>query len=390
MARIRSIVVFGAGAIGKGLIGLQFSQAGSRITFVDIKDDLVHRLRDAGRYRVLLHRLDGTRKEEAVEGFCVLRAADRDAVAREMVAADLVMTAVFPQNLPDVAQTIALGVDRCRLAGRREPLNCIACENMKNGSATLAGCVAGRMAADSRRYAVEIVGFPNCMVNRVVPNARDPLYVETEDYCEWTLDANAVKGEWPEGIDFLERVTNQAARLERKLYVYNGSHAACAYFGFLRGHAWIHEAIADPEVVRQVGGTLDELAEVTRRHHGFSMDSMENYKRDFWLRCRNPGLKDEVVRIARQPKRKLARWDRLIAPAKLALQYGLPRRHIVEAIAAALSFRHPDDEQSLELGRELEKNGIRATLSEVSELDATDPLAAEIEACCRRGVALRM
>ena len=40
------------------------------------------------------------------------------------------MTAVFDQNLPDVAQTMALAVRECRRAGRKTPLNCLACENM--------------------------------------------------------------------------------------------------------------------------------------------------------------------------------------------------------------------------------------------------------------------
>jgi mannitol-1-phosphate 5-dehydrogenase len=373
------IIVFGAGAAGKGLIGLLFSQAGYDVTFVDIKDGLVKQLRDVGHYKVLIHNLDGKQKECSVKGFNVLHAHDREHIAQKMVHTDLVLTAVFAQNLPDVAKTIAMGVSQCRNAGRSNPVNCIACENMKNSSSTLKHHVHALLSPDDRRYSDEMFAFPDCMINRVVPNPSDALALETEDYCEWTVDADRVKGAMPIPIPFIEFVHNQSARLDRKLMVYNGSHAACAYFGFARGHTWIHEALTDEQVVSLVCSTIDELSAVVQHLHGFSRENIEAYKRDFWLRCRNRGLKDKVVRIARQPKRKLGRRERLIGPAKLAMQYQLPHSYILQAIWAALTFRHPDDPESMDLAEQLRCKGLRATLSEVSELEINDPLFDELE-----------
>ncbi len=372
------VVVFGAGAAGRGLIGLLFSRAGYDIVFVDIKDELVAALKRHGRYDVLLHRIAGGQETAGVSGFSVYRASDREAIAAEIATADLVLTAVFAQNLPDVARTVALGVGRCRAAGREQPLNCIACENMKKSSSTLRGYVHELLDEDGGRFLDRSVGFPDCMINRVVPSPSDPLYIETEDYCEWTLERQAFKGVFPAPIGFIEPVDNQAARLDRKLMVYNGSHAATAYFGHGAGHEWIHEAVGDPAVASEVEGALGELAAVVQRHHGFSPASMDNYKRDFWLRCRNPGLKDRITRIARQPVRKLGGNERFIAPAKLAGEYGLPRVHIVRAIASALAYREEADAQSVELAERLARDGMRATLREVGGLERDDPLVGEV------------
>ena len=43
------IVVFGAGATGRGHVGLLAWQAGYHVVFVDRKQDLVDKLRQAGR-----------------------------------------------------------------------------------------------------------------------------------------------------------------------------------------------------------------------------------------------------------------------------------------------------------------------------------------------------
>ena len=76
------VIVFGSGAVGKGLIGLLLSQASYHVTFIDIKDDLVKILGDAGSYDVLIHRLNDTEQQCSVEGFDVIHALERQATAK--------------------------------------------------------------------------------------------------------------------------------------------------------------------------------------------------------------------------------------------------------------------------------------------------------------------
>lgn len=378
----RKAVIFGAGAAGKGLLGLLFAQAGYRITFVDRLPQLVECLHRAGGYRVRVHRLAGGADHCEVSGLRILPAEDRTAVARAIVEADFVLTAVFGENLPDVAHTLALGIDACRAGNRQRPLHCIACENMKQGSTFLKQQVLTHLGPDSSTYLEQVVGFPNAMINRVVPVPGDPLVVETEDYCEWTIDAGEIRGAWPAEIDFIERVQNQAARLERKLFVYNGAHAACAYFGAQQDCYGIHQALQHPDIAPRMDGVLRELADAVRAEHAFSESTMESYIDDFRRRCMNPGMQDAVARIARHPIRKLGRSERLIGPAILAAAHDLPRSMILQAAAAALAYRDPNDPESLELGTRLERDGIQDTLSAVCGLEPVHPLWAELLRAC--------
>jgi mannitol-1-phosphate 5-dehydrogenase len=377
--RKRKVVVFGAGATGRGHVGLLAWQAGAHLVFADTNEGLVRALQRAGSYRVDIH--DGrTCRQIVVKEADYLSAAQREAVARQIVDADLVLTSVFDQNLPDVAVTVALAAKRCHEAGRTKPLNFIACENMQNSSSTLGRHARDGLTGEDLDYCRRYFGFPDCMISRVVPQPEpDPLIIIAEDYNEWTARREDFKGEPPAWLMALQLVDNQDARLERKLFMHNGGHAICGYFGFHYGHCHIHEAVADPRVAQCVVGACDQIGEVVRRKHGFSAESIEEYKNDLYRRGAIPAMRDQILRVVRQPLRKLGGQERLVAPARLAFQYGLPRDQVVRGIVAALKYHHPGDPQSLEMRRTINEHGLKGLLCKVSQLTPEDPLIAEIE-----------
>jgi mannitol-1-phosphate 5-dehydrogenase len=366
------IVVFGAGATGRGHVGLLAWQAGFEIGFVDRKPDLLTRLQEAGHYTVTLYSKGCQRID--VSGYRVFHYLDRQAIAQEVAEAALVLTAVFDDNLPDVAE-IAI----CRARGRKAPLNCIACENMMDSSSTLGKHVRSRLSAEDLAYAEQYVGFPDCMISRIVPRPEpDPLVIVAEDYNEWTARADSFKGEKPAALTALELVDNQTARLERKLFIHNGGHAVCGYVGFHRHCTYIHEAVGDSVVAQHVAGALDELGDVVRRKHSFTAESIEAYKADLGRRGKVPELADAILRVVRDPIRKLSPKERLVAPALLAVEYDLPRQWIVKGIVAALKYQHLDDPQSMLLAENLRHNGLEHTLEEICQIGKGSLLSVEI------------
>ncbi len=159
----RKVVVFGAGATGRGHVGLLAWQAGYELVFVDKNPLLVEALRQSGTYQVRLFgggRPAGKFDEVQVSDYRLVHSIEREWVAKEIADAALVLTAVFDQNLPDVAETLALAVQACRKAGRTEPLNVIACENMMDSSSVLGSHVVKRLRGRDVDYCQEVFGFP--------------------------------------------------------------------------------------------------------------------------------------------------------------------------------------------------------------------------------------
>jgi mannitol-1-phosphate 5-dehydrogenase len=176
----------------------------------------------------------------------------------------------------------------------------------------------------------------------------------------------------------LELVDNQSARLERKLFIHNGGHATCGYIGFHRGHKYIHEALKDPVVLEHVIGAVDELGQVVQRKWGFSQQSITEYENDLGRRGSIAELRDEIMRVVRDPVRKLSSRERLVAPALAAVEFGLPCHWIAKAIVAALKYQHPEDPQSQTLASQLNERGLEAVLHDICGIGPASPLIGEI------------
>lgn len=365
----REAVIFGAGSTGRGHLGELCFSAGWDLAFVDRDAELVRTLREAGRYSVKLCKAEGHRVVE-VEGFRAYHTSEIDEIVQEALGASLILTAVFSDNLPGVAPLIAKILDERRAAGITRPLNIVCCENMQNSSTMLRGSV--EPLADTSG-----VGFPDCMVSRVVPLAADPLDMLAEDYNEWTVDARAWVGP-PVDLPAMELVDNQEARLGRKFFMHNGAHAVCGYWGFHRGHTYIHEAVADPFVLERVVGAIDELAPIVARRYSMDVERVREYGLELGGRGAVAELKDLILRVVRDPLRKLSRPERLVAPAELAMEYRMPCDEIVRAIGAALHYRHPDDAQSVAMGERIEREGIEAASAGILGLPAGHPLVANV------------
>lgn len=93
----------------------------------------------------------------------------------------------------------------------------------------------------------------------------------------------------------------------------------------------------------------------------------------------HPYLSDEVVRVAREPKRKLTATDRLIRPAELILQQGRIPAYIATGVAAALHYNYQDDVQAMDLVRAVREEGVERVLEQVSGLPQKSALSSLVK-----------
>ncbi|WP_340026769.1 mannitol-1-phosphate 5-dehydrogenase [Paenibacillus sp. FSL K6-1096] len=366
-------VHFGAGNIGRGFIGLLLSQAGYRVTFVDVNEAFVAQLQERGEYPVTLAS-EGQETVTVKNVTALSSVTHADEVAAAIAEADLVTTAVGVSILKHIAGTVADGIRR-RIAVSSAPLHVIACENAIGGSAQLKELVYAKLDDAAREKAEASVAFPNAAVDRIVPlqQHEDILKVVVEPFYEWVVDASQMlPGYTPvEGVHYVD---NLEPYIERKLFTVNTGHCSAAYLGFLQGYETIQQAMADEALTAKVREVLEETGAVLVQKHGFDAAEHSKYIDKILERFRNPALTDEVSRVGRSPLRKLSPNDRLVSPATQAHERGLSYTALARSMAGALLFKASDDPEAVELQAAIAAEGAEAALTKATGLAAEHPI----------------
>lgn len=356
------IVIIGAGATGRGHIGQLAHDAGFHITFIERRQDLVECLNEAKRFIV------GLAGENIVEcevnGFEIYH-IDDPRCADAISGADILATAVIPTNLKSTIPNISAGLRLRMTNGITKPLNIIACENMERSSSTLKGYLKEAEPGLNWEWIDAHVGFPDSMVARAIPIPHDPLFLLSEGTQEWSVDGTAILQPMPH-LEGMTISSNQAAALERKLYIKNTGHMSIGVLGFHLGYELMDEAARDPEVFELVDAATRESAAAVVAKHGFAPEEMEQYRASFLEQMKSPFLPDEIYRVIREPIRKLEREERLIGPAMLVMEQGGNPVSLAKVIRAAFELDNPVDPQAVALRGLLQDMGLSALIEKVS------------------------
>lgn len=382
---------FGAGNIGRGFIGALLAESGYFVVFADVDAKLIKELNRHDTYEV--HVLDEIERTEEIHSYSgILSQTDDVLHAIAQPHTRLITTAVGVNVLPRIAPMIAKGLQERRAAGDGS-LNIIACENMVGQTDMLGKHVRRYLSDEENAWLADNIGFANCSVDRIVPSPpqmENPLDIGVEDFSEWAVDRNALRMPITPPVRGMTLTDSLTAYIERKLYTLNCAHAIAAYLGFAYGLEMIDQALANPEILQDVRGALGESGAALIRKHGFDESEHEQYIARVLRRLVNPRLHDDVLRVGRQPLRKLAKGDRLLGPVAMAREYGLPIDYLARGIAAAFLFELEDDQQSVELIGKVNEVGIERAVVEYTGLEAGSDVHGKIVGAYMQLKKLRM
>ena len=132
--------------------------------------------------------------------------------------------------------------------------------------------------------------------------------------------------------------------------------------------------MADPEIAAEVHAAMEQSGAALVRRYGFDPAEHAAYIDKIGARFRNPHIRDEVLRVGREPLRKLGAADRILGPAKMAAEYGLPVDALLRGAAAALRYDNPADPQSAQLQALIKERGIEAAVTEATGLETGSDL----------------
>ncbi len=355
-----TVLIFGAGAVGRGLLGELAGRSGLVPVFVEACPETVKALEASAEYTV---RLCGRIEEEhTIREFDVLHANQSARIDNAVYRAALAATAVGGTQVPKLAPLLAGGLRK-----RDRSLNILICENAPGADRALTtallreGCENGSFSC-----------VP-CSVERMAKCSRPGLDVVAEGGQSVYVDATRWQGPRPHIPGLLFRADLPAC-YERKLYTNNAGHALLAYLGYLAGCRLLHEALAMPRIRAELDRLLMVSSAGLVRKRSFTEEEMRSHVEDLvnW-RFANRALADTVKRVARNPLRKLGPDERLAGLAGFLHDQRLDCAPVCRVIAAAMHYRDPEDPGSIQLARMIADGGPEAVLSRVCGFPPEDP-----------------
>lgn len=242
---------------------------------------------------------------------------------------------------------------RERMRARATPIAVISCDNLHANGRRLEAAILKYLEklnwSDVRNWTQSNVTFPSTMVDRIVPSLKpetllhyqmvaatqDPELVVTENFCQWVIE-NHFKLNLGEtlkrvGVEFVAEVEPYE---QIKLCMLNAAHSLLAYYGLLRGHQFVHQAIADEKIRNAVVRLLaDEVPCVVKAPAGFSL---EKYAARLLGRFANRGLAHQLSQIAMDGSQKLP--ERVFLSLVKAFAKDSERTSLLTCVAAWLAF----------------------------------------------------
>jgi len=375
---MKKIVVFGAGNIGRSLVGQLFSRAGYEVVFVDVMNEIVNLLNTRRRYRIEVR--DFHSETIWVENVRAVHGRETEKVAHEIATADIMATAVGANNLEPVYGSIAEGLVK-RLAMSKGPIDILICENVRGAANLFREGLAKHLPEG---YLLDsMAGLVETSIGKMVPlmteeqKQQDPLLIYAEAYNKIVLDKKAFRNPIPE-VEGLEPKENMAAYVDLKIFVHNMGHAATAYLGYITDNdmKFIWEAIGNNHIRKAAQGAMWEAGRALIRKYPreFNEGNVKGHIDDLIRRFGNKALGDTIYRVGRDVPRKLSGNDRLVGALLLEKKHSVPSTLTTLAIGAATLFRARDDDGNLYpadkvFSEEIYPQGIDYVLERVCGLD---------------------
>jgi mannitol-1-phosphate 5-dehydrogenase len=426
MTNDKTILIWGAGKIGRGFVAEAFHAGGYEIAFADADETLVADLNRQESYTLVKAAPApageapadgagpptgtaspaspvGTASPDSpaaahppeivtIDGYTAYHVSDSRRLEALVATVPVIAVAVFPHVFGALADALATGIAARAGSSHPKPLDILVCANTRGAAEQFREILHERLRPAGEGAAVfleERVGIIDTVIMRIaIPTpARfagyGPLTVTTNGFPTMPVDATAFRGPIP-AVPILRPIETIEAEETRKFFTYNMAHAVFAYAGRMAGATTILEAAAIPAVVAEVEGALAESAAALQGAFGYSDEEMSEWNASVLRNLTNPLLEDTLARLGADPIRKLGHHDRLVGAAVLCKRQGKLPWHLTRAIARAFFFDGAEDPAVATLQRQLAADGIVGTFRKVAGLEKDPELVAMVAEHFRR------
>ena len=315
----KKILIYGAGAIGRGYVPWLFKDTNTKLYFVEKNRNLRNKLLNVKKYKTYMTTPTGYECYESIIEDCFSPGEEFS------IKYDGAITAVGPRQVFDLKNNL-------------KKLECpiIFFENDSTLPSKLSNLTK------SKNF---FFGIPDVITSNTAPQNllhNDDLSIVTEDGQAFANESAKDIGGNIKYVNSKELKTQWLA----KLYVHNTPHCIAAYLGSICKLTYLHEGMSSSNIYTIVENAMFEMGEALVNVYELDREFIRWYSKKELSRFSNKLLFDPISRVAREPFRKLGLTNRLIGAAQLCLQAGIIPKNIITGIMAAFSYDDINDNDS--------------------------------------------
>ena len=345
--RIPHAVIFGAGKVGRGFLAQLLSRAGWKFSLVDAHLESVKTIRQHEGWSTFNL---STQVTDWIQAEDIFHTSDN--LESIIAQSDLILTSMGAAHLQDWAEEI-LGI-LCKRLEMGE-LDLILAENHPRPALAVREALMQNATKKQAELILNRLGIAQAQVLRSCIEPSDtqhPLTVQIQDHWTLPLDGDVLKTEF--SIQGFTKMPNFERELTRKLFTYNCVNAMVCYLGYLAGYEWLADAANDTRISTIALQAGQESSAALVKAYGFDSTEQKEWCERALAKYQDQTIRDPIERNARDPVRKLGRFERLLGPIFLCKEHDLPYESLLIGVAAALQYPGAKMEESLPLG---EANG---------------------------------
>ncbi len=333
---------FGAGNIGRGFIAPVLQDNGYKIIFVDVDSSLISKLNSTNKYHV--SNFLNSKDDILVNNFSGIELNNLKDLESALSKADLISTSVGPNHLLSVIESVV------NVEFEKNP-SFIAFENKYRASST---------TFKEAKVEIEKLNIIDAVVDKIVPPQRtESLDVTVEEFGSIVLEDQPIKPLEPSEV---VSYGDYEKEFIKKLWILNGLHLKLAYFGLANNKQFMHELFDDDKNIDFSRKAVNSLGEA---YLLFDKDitSIDIYKETILNRFAAPEVKDDLLRVARNPMIKFNKLERFHAPLDLLIKNNIN----VETFKSVFEIILNEDFKNIEGFndfKKLFKNGIEYFLDD--------------------------
>ena len=319
MRKNKEILIFGAGAIGRGFLAPKFFEKNYSITFIDNNLNLINKLRKRKKYIAAF--TEGNRyKFHKVNIKDIFHIDEKFEINKY----DIVFTCVGPNQCYNIVNKF------------RGAKNIISCENDLN----------------SKKIIKEITGIKNvyfAIPDVITSNTAPKELKKFDDLCTVSEQGTLVVEDNKLNLSNVAKKLSQRKlnmHWDSKLFIHNAPHAIVAYLGAKKKYEFIHQAMKDKQIRNIVVSSMNEISYGLIKSGLVNSNFVKYYKKKEIRRFENKILFDPISRVAREPLRKLANDNRLILALRLCFLGNRIPKYTLIGLKAALSYYDKNDKDS--------------------------------------------